>query len=127
MCKWTVPLNYAFNPEHFYVVYIQNAPGPANEWAYSGPFSIIPGTTVSAPSAGLGSNSNYILYSGCGPLIDLSITIDVAEDIVCESASGSTTGFGFQLNAYSPKNEKCAYQQYVVAVFSSEIIGGIDN
>lgn len=127
MCAWKVPLNYSFNPEHFYVVYIQNAPGPATDWAFSGPFSIIPGATVAAPPSGLGSNSNYILYSGCGPVMDLAITIDVAADIVCQSASGSTTGFSFQLNAYSPKNETCAYQQYVVAVWGSEIGGAIDN
>jgi hypothetical protein len=127
MCAWKVPLNYAFNPEHFYVVYIQNAPGPATEFAYSGPFSIIPGATVAAPNVGLGSNSNYILYSGCGPVMDLAITIDVTTDIVCQSASGSTKGFGFQLNAYSPKNGLCAYQQYLIAVWGSEIAGGIDN
>jgi hypothetical protein len=127
MCAWKVPLNYAFNPEHFYVVYIQNAPGAATDWAYSGPFSIIPEPTVAAPPSGLGSNSNYILYSGCGPVMDLAITIDVTTDIVCQSASGSTMGFGFQLNAYSPKNETCAYQQYLIAVWGSEIAGGIDN
>jgi hypothetical protein len=127
MCVWTVPLNYAFDPTHFYVVYIQNAPGPATQFVYSGPFSILPAATVPAPGAGLGSNSNYIFSSGCGPILDLAITIDVAEDIVCQSANGPTTGFGFQLNAYSTPGLTCAYQQYIVAVFGSEIIGGIDN
>src|SRR5208283_4364601 len=37
------------------------------------------------------------------------------------------TGFGFQLNAYSPKNEKSAWQQYVMAVFGTEIVGAVDN
>jgi hypothetical protein len=51
----------------------------------------------------------------------------VTQDIVCQSASGSTSGFGFQLNCYSPKNEVSAWQQYVVALFSSELIGAVDN
>jgi hypothetical protein len=127
MCVWTVPLNYNFNPEHFYVVAIENSPGPVTDWAYSGPFSIIPAATVAAPNAGLGSNSNYIFCSGCTPILDLAITIDVAEDIVCKSASGPTTGFSFQLNAYSAPGLTCAMQQYIVGVSGSEIFGGIDN
>lgn len=84
--------------------------------------------TVSPPPSGLGSNSNYILYSGCGPMIDVGVTIDITGDIVCKSVSGgSTTGFGFQLNAYSPKNNKCAWQQYCIAIFDNQIHGWIDN
>jgi hypothetical protein len=82
---------------------------------------------VPPPSSGLGSNSNYIFYSNCKPLLGLSVTIQVSEDIVCQSASGSTVGFGFQLNAYSPMNETSAWQQYVVALFGSELIGAVDN
>jgi hypothetical protein len=82
---------------------------------------------VPTPSSGLGSNSNYILYSDCNPLINLSITINVTQDIVCESASGSIIGFGFQLNAYSPPSEMSAWQQYVIACFGSELIGAVDN
>lgn len=82
---------------------------------------------VAAPGSGLGSNSNYILYNNCNPISGLSVTIDVTENIVCKSASGKTTGFGFQLNAYSPKSEKSAWQQYVMAVFETEIIGAVDN
>ncbi len=62
-----------------------------------------PTNPVPNPASGLGSNSNYILFSGCKPLNGLSVTICVTQDIVCKSASGSTSGFGFQLNAYSPK------------------------
>ena len=80
----------------------------------------------------MGSNSNYILYSNCNPLINLSVTIDVTEDIVSESASGPVIGFGFQLNAYSPPSETSAFQQYLTAVWSTpsgggEFVGGIDN
>src|SRR5271165_3708483 len=88
--------------------------------------------SVPAPAGGLGSNSNYILYSNCNPLINLSVTIDVTEDIVCESASGPVIGFGFQLNAYSPPSETSAFQQYLIALWSTpsgggELMGGVDN
>jgi hypothetical protein len=82
---------------------------------------------VPAPVWGLGSNFNYLLYDNCKPLISLSVTICVTQDIVCQSASGPTKGFGFQLNAYSPKNETSAWQQYVVALFATEFIGAVDN
>ncbi len=84
-----------------------------------------PMPSMPAPASALGSNSNYILYNNCNPLIGLSVTIDVTQDIVCQSASGSTVGFGFQLNAYSPKNETSAWQQYVIALFGN--IGAVDN
>ena len=85
------------------------------------------GGTVPAPASGLGSNSNYILYSDCNSLINLSVTIKVTEDMVWQSASGPTDGFGFQLNAYSPAAGLCAYQQYVIFLSGTELIGGIDN
>ena len=107
-----------------------------SSWA---PQAQIPGVSsgpdlVPAPAAGLGSNSNYILYSGCSPLVDLTVTITVTEDMVWKSSapppgSNSTPsdGFGFQLNAYSPAGELCAYQQYVIALIGTELIGGVDN
>jgi hypothetical protein len=82
---------------------------------------------VAAPGAGLGSNSNYILYNGGKPITGLSTTMLVTQDIVCQSASGPTKGFGFQLNAYSPKSEKSAWQQYVIALFGNQVIGAVDN
>ena len=76
---------------------------------------------VPAPASGLGSNSNYILYSDCQPLLEVSVSICVTEDIV------SNNGFGFQLNAYSPKNETSAYQQYAIVVEDEAEITGIVN
>ena len=80
-----------------------------------------------APSWGLGSNSNYILASSCNPLIDLSVTIEVTEDIVWQSASGPVGGFGFQLNAYSSPGDLCALQQYLIYLGGTDLFGGIDN
>ena len=89
----------------------------------------IPGS-VPAPAWGLGSNSNYILYSDCNSLINLSVTINVTEDMVWQSTSGSpptADGFGFQLNAYSTPGQLCAYQQYVIVLVEAELSGWVDN
>jgi hypothetical protein len=94
---------------------------------YSGTDNVAIGSTVSAPGSGLGSNSNYILFNGCKPITGLTVTINVTQDIVAKSSSGSTKGFGFQLNAYSPKNELSAWQQYVMALFGTEVLGAVDN
>jgi hypothetical protein len=93
--------------------------------------------TVPAPKAGLGSNSNYFLASDCNSLLNLSVTIDVTQDIVAQSTSGDFLGFSFQLNAYSPMNEATAFQQYVIALFDSlappptgptgVLVGAVDN
>ena len=94
---------------------------------YSGTDNVAIGSPVTAPGSGLGSNSNYILFNGCNPITGLTVTINVTQDIVAKASSGSTKGFGFQLNAYSPKKELSAWQQYVMALFGSEVIGAVDN
>ena len=63
---------------------------------------------VSAPSGGLGSNSNYFLASDCTPVTGLSVTIDVTQDIL------SDIGFSIQLNCYSPQGANSAWQQYIM-------------
>ena len=88
---------------------------------------VIPGNAVSAPDSGLGSNSNYILYSDCEALADVTVTINVTDAIVAKSSSGSTKGFGFQLNAYSPPYQKSAWQQYIIALFGNQLIGAVNN
>ncbi len=88
---------------------------------------------VPAPSSGLGSNSNYILDSNCNDITGLSVTINVTQDIVCTAnskpPSGQTQehGFGFQLNAYSPKSEKSGWQQYVISLFDSQLQSVVNN
>jgi hypothetical protein len=85
------------------------------------------------PTKGLGSNSNYFLYSpnsrsgGCNNLIGLSVTIIVDQDI---TAIPGSNGFGFQINAYSAKGDFDGAQQYVVLVdpnFGSQIWCMVDN
>ena len=74
------------------------------------------GPLATVPSAGLGSNSNYLLYSpneigGCNDLTGLSVVINVDEDII------GSDGFGFQLNAYSSQGSYDGAQQYVILLF----------
>ncbi len=103
----------------------QNVPG--------GGWTDAAGGSVSTPSSGLGSNSNYLLDSGCNSLTDVAITIVVTQDIVLQSnsqpqpGSSSLSGFTFQLNCYSPKNETSAWQQYVIGLYGSEIRCQINN
>jgi hypothetical protein len=75
-----------------------------------------------------GSNFNYIFSSDCESLMNVSVTINVTEDIVSRfSSTGTTSGFSFQLNAYSPQGKTCAWQQYVLGLFGSEVTGVINN
>jgi hypothetical protein len=109
---------------------VQNNSNNTIEYAFleadqSGPPNAAP------PSAGLGSNSNYFLYSpaasgqgisGCNPLIDLSVTINVTQDIA------GSDGFGFQVNAYSGSNDFEGAQQYVITMDpQGELYGAVDN
>ena len=65
---------------------------------------------VPPPASGLGSNSNYFLNNNGENLSGVATTMGLSTDIV------TNAGFGFQLNAYSPDNETCAIQQYVIVV-----------
>jgi len=85
---------------------------------------------------GLGSNCNYIMYTptsggGCENLLEVSVTIDVTEDIVF--GSGPLPGFSFQLNCYSPSVDPmgvpyvCAWQQYVIGLNDKQLVAGINS
>src|SRR5580658_4515760 len=92
---------------------------------------IAPTNPVPAPAAGLGSNSNYIFYNDCNPILGLSVTINITEDIVCQAASGAIgeanfLGFGFQLNASSQMGEASVFQQYFMFVDNNTIFGSIN-
>jgi hypothetical protein len=91
------------------------------------PIGPIPLPTVPPPIDGLGSNSNYILYSDCNAIRDLSVTIHLTQDLVWQSSSGDAKGFSFQLNAYSPIKQLSAWQQYVITLKDENLQGAIDN
>lgn len=61
-------------------------------------------------------NSNYVFYGDCKPLKNLTVTIDITEDLVISSDS---IGLGFQLNAYSKEGYKVGWQQYIFEVPNS--------
>jgi hypothetical protein len=75
------------------------------------------------------------------PLIELSVNIEITEDMACETVAPPTEckpggtnqfGFSFQLNCHSAKGNKCAYQQYVMAFWRNSsggfnVIYGVDN
>jgi hypothetical protein len=96
------------------------------------------GQPAPLPLWGIGSNSNYLLSSGCGNLADVSVTIDVIEDIVCSSNSPNQDpeacpggpfvhGFSWQLNCNSPMQETDSFQQYVIGFDNQKIYGQINN
>ena len=89
-------------------LYPPKSSGTDNQlWALeSGSFPTTYGS-VAAPGAGLGSNSNYLM-SNCGNLIDVSLMVNVTQNIV------GSDGFGFQVNAYSSKSKYDGGQQYLI-------------
>jgi hypothetical protein len=68
--------------------------------------------TVAPPGGGLGGNSNYLFYGGGNPIAGLSIVVDVTKDIV------APLGLSIQLNAYSPPNAVCVWQQYCLGFYT---------
>jgi hypothetical protein len=65
---------------------------------------------VTAPSQGLGDAYNYFLYSDCAPLTNLSVIVDVTQDIV------ANIGLTIQLNAIAPANAPGSWLQYVFVI-----------
>jgi hypothetical protein len=93
-----------------------------NAGAWQGP--LVRGNPVAAPSAGLGSNSNYFFDSNCQHLTGLSVTINVTQDIT------GSDGFGFQINAYSAPADYDGAQQYLIYLSpggSPQLTAMVDN
>lgn len=99
-----------------------------------------PGAGPGEPGGGLGSNNNYFMYSptagGCANLINVSVTIHVTTAIVwastggpnlCPGGSSLTNGFSIQLNCYSPKGKVCAWQQYIINLWGTQLNGAINT
>ena len=91
---------------------------------------------VPAPptTAGLTGNSNYIFNQQCNPFVNTSpdnnlcllVTIDITQDIIWASGTGSTQGFSFQLNCYSAQFSFSAWQQYVIGLQGNNLIYDIN-
>lgn len=67
-------------------------------------------TAAPAPSAGLGSNSNYLFSCGDIPMTGVTVSIKAYEEIA------GSDGFGFQVNCYSAKGDYDGAQQYVITL-----------
>lgn len=104
-----------------YYMVVQNNSANTIEYAFL-EADVSPGETpVADPSAGLGSNSNYFLCN-CGTIRDLSVTINVTQDIV------GSDGFGFQVNAYSAAADYDGAQQYVITMDpQGQLYAAVDN
>jgi hypothetical protein len=83
------------------------------------------------------SNTNYILSSGSSPVAQLTVTINVTQDIVCRLSGGGVDpgdevlGFAFQLNAYTQAGNKnfqnCAWQQYFFVLNPGNVLVAVVN
>lgn len=68
------------------------------------------------------SNSNVVLYDDCKPLLDLTVLLEVTEDI--STLEGD--GFSLQVNCCPQAGHSCQSQslvafQYVVLVWSDQL------
>jgi hypothetical protein len=91
-----------------YFMVVQNNSNNVIEYAFLEADVEVPPAAAPAPSGGLGSNSNYFL-SNCDGLTNLTVTIDVTQDIT------GSDGFGFQVNSYSASGDNTdAAQQYLI-------------
>lgn len=116
---WSQLSNDLNNVVYFMVV--QNNSNNAVEYAFLEADLYSPNNPAPRPGAGLGSNSNYFLYN-CGNILNLSVTINVTEDIV------GSDGFGFQVNAYSAASDYDGAQQYVMTVRpDGTLYAAVDN
>ena len=116
-------------------------PKPISEWGW-GTFgkngiqaALWSGTDISDPlgvSGALTSYSNYFLANGCSPLTDVTVTIDLFEDLTFTENGpptegyGAYTGFTWQLNCFTSPNSTTGLHQFVIGLRDSEIIGQVD-
>src|ERR1700761_1112764 len=77
---------------------------------------------VPPPPSGLGSNSNYIFAANCSHLTGLTVTNNIPQDVAHHSSNAFWfSGFGFQLNCYSPKGLPNAWQQFIFPILKTDI------
>ncbi len=118
-------------------------PAPISDWGW-GPFgasgisaALFSGVdffgSAPVPQSGLGSNSNYIFAGDCKPLIDVTVTIDLTQHVGLlfngppRQGNDAVTGYGWQLNCFSPTHETDAFQQYAIQLVDGELFGIVNN
>jgi Hemopexin len=118
-------------------------PAPISDWGW-GPFgasgisaALFSGIDFDDPApephSGLGSNSNYIFSGDCKPLLDVTVTIDLTQHIALlgngppSDDLSSVSGYGWQLNCFSPTHETDVIQQYVIQLVDGHLYGTVNN
>ena len=66
---------------------------------------------------GLKSNSNFFVFANGAPLVGLSATMEIDQEIT------STLGFAFQFNCWSPPGAACEWQQYNLRIIDNAFLG----
>ncbi len=66
------------------------------------------------------SNNNAVLIDGCNNLQNLSVTLEVGEDVATTAGSG----WSFQLNCYPPPGEYCQTSQVNILQYIVYVQGG---
>jgi hypothetical protein len=85
------------------------------------------------PPAGLGSNANYVFASNCEPLIDVTATIDFTARVGLlgngrpVDGADSVSGYSWQLNCYSPKQDTDVWQQYVMGMLNGDFVVAVNS
>ena len=76
------------------------------------------------PAQGFGSNSNYILASNCHPLLGVTVTIDVTQDIIAVANTGPTSGFRTPAERlFCRRTRSARISSTPSRLFGSEIVG----
>ena len=90
---------------------------------------------ASAQSAPLGGNVNYTLINGCRPVVGLSVSLEVTQDMMALVTGGNVNnangGFALQLNAAPPTSSSTAsagengftWLQYGIIVEGGQALG----
>jgi hypothetical protein len=63
---------------------------------------------TNAGNLSLSSNSNYLFSNSCNPILGLTVSLQVTQDL------NAAQGFSFQLNAYNPAGPSTSWMQYVI-------------
>ena len=93
----------------------------------------LPTGTVPPPASGLIGPFNYIISNNCDPLLGVEVVIDVTEDISYSDNGAPGTGeragsgFGWQLNCFSPVNYLSTWQQYCLVLVGNILTWKVNN
>ena len=85
------------------------------------------GRTASNQNVVLSGSSNAAAPGVCPNLINVLVTVTITHDLIVDSTTGPTKGFGIQLNAFSAPGFKCIWQQYFFSLVGTELRAWVNN